>query len=105
MTAADSSAHREGALLPAWLPMLRRARLTDPRLSDAACSGKAPMFDTDPLPGETPTDTTNRHAAAIQICHQCPVLASCRTVAAELGDDGTATLWAATTPPVHPPRQ
>lgn len=58
------------------------AGLVDPRLTGAACAGRAPLFD-DQLDGEYDDDREYRLGAAARICRGCPVLALCGTAANE----------------------
>ncbi|MET8872934.1 WhiB family transcriptional regulator [Nocardia sp. NPDC004604] len=69
--------------------------LADERLVGAACAGLAPMFDIDPLPGEDNEQHAERISDAAHVCRNCPVLDSCRIVAAELVRDAIG-VWAAT---------
>ncbi|MBF6082893.1 WhiB family transcriptional regulator [Nocardia cyriacigeorgica] len=91
MTAAGSSAHREGAFsgLPGWAS--HAARIADARLVGAACAGHAPLFDLD-LPGETDTERAHRHQAAARICRRCPVRDACRANAHQ--QHQPAGIWA-----------
>lgn len=73
---------------PASIPLL--ARLVDPRLHGAACTGRAPWWD-ESIDGETPEDRRDRHDAARRICRGCPVQGACHDAATE--HDATG-LWA-----------
>ncbi|MBD8057230.1 WhiB family transcriptional regulator [Rhodococcus ruber] len=65
--------------------------LVDPRLTGAACGGRAPLFD-DELSGETTENRSVRLAAAARICSGCPVRSACRTAARE--QDHPTGMWA-----------
>ncbi|QDC16073.1 WhiB family transcriptional regulator [Rhodococcus ruber] len=80
---------RRVSRLPAIPPRL--AALVDPRLTGAACTGRAPMFDAE-LEEESIENRSSRLAAAARICRGCPVLSACRTAAHE--QDHPAGLWA-----------
>ncbi|WP_395704747.1 WhiB family transcriptional regulator [Rhodococcus ruber] len=69
----------------------RLAALVDPRLTGAACAGRAPMFD-DELFGETTENRSARLTAAARICRGCPVRSACRT--AVLEQDRPVGMWA-----------
>ncbi|GGL09706.1 WhiB family transcriptional regulator [Nocardia jinanensis] len=69
------------------------AELIDQRLTGAACAGRAPLFDTDPVPGETDAAREARYAPALKICRRCPVQDQCATAAAELGGQALG-VWA-----------
>lgn len=73
--------------------------LVDPRLSGAACAGRAPMFD-DEIPGEIEAEQSRRLSAAAAVCIRCPVRSACRTAASEL--DHLAGVWAGNL--THPSR-
>ncbi|WP_369801550.1 WhiB family transcriptional regulator [Nocardia sp. NRRL WC-3656] len=53
----------------------------------------APRFDSDPLPGETEADRSDRLAAAARVCAGCAVQSACSTVARELGRRASG-VWA-----------
>ncbi|WP_432793978.1 WhiB family transcriptional regulator [Rhodococcus ruber] len=65
--------------------------LVDPRLTGAACTGRAPLFDAE-LEEESAENRSSRLAAAARICSGCPVLSACRTAARE--QDHPAGMWA-----------
>ncbi|MCF8781249.1 WhiB family transcriptional regulator [Rhodococcus ruber] len=69
------------------------AALVDPRLTSAACTGRAPMFDAE-LEEESIENRSSRLAAAARICRGCPVLSACRTAAHE--QDHPTGIWAGT---------
>ena len=71
----------------------RLAALVDPRLTGAACAGRAPMFD-DELFGETAENRSARLAHAANLCRGCPVRSACRTAARE--QDHPTGIWAGT---------
>ncbi|WP_288076307.1 WhiB family transcriptional regulator [Rhodococcus sp. (in: high G+C Gram-positive bacteria)] len=79
------------------LPVLLAA-MVDGRLVGAACVGRHELFD-DELDNarEDAAARAARHAAAAQICRDCPVMTACRVVAAELGDKAHG-VWAARIP-------
>ncbi|MFC8531385.1 hypothetical protein [Nocardia sp. NPDC057227] len=72
------------------------ARLADPRLYGAACSGMAPAFDVEPLDGEEQQERAERLAVAVKVCTGCPVRAACGTVAEELGRYAAGLVWSGT---------
>lgn len=57
----------------AWVAALTAAL---PVLPGAACRGRSPDWD-DRLPGESDPARAARHAAAIDVCHRCPVQVDC----------------------------
>lgn len=65
--------------------------LVDPRLTGAACTGRAPLFDAE-LEEESAENRSSRLGAAARICSGCPVLSACRTAAVE--QDHPAGVWA-----------
>ncbi|AWG98710.1 WhiB family transcriptional regulator [Rhodococcus ruber] len=67
--------------------------LVDPRLTGAACTGRAPLFDAE-LEEESAENRSSRLAAAARICRGCPVLSACRTAARE--QDRPTGMWAGT---------
>ncbi|MHD0278842.1 WhiB family transcriptional regulator [Rhodococcus aetherivorans] len=69
----------------------RLATLVDPRLTGAACAGRAPLFD-EHIDGELELDRHARLDAARHICHGCRVQSACR--AAALEQDHPAGVWA-----------
>jgi WhiB family transcriptional regulator, redox-sensing transcriptional regulator len=91
-----------GDLDPKTLDLFRRAfaapslrALVDPRLSGAACVGKAPLFD-DRLDlgdheSESDEERDARHREARKICRCCPVRPPCGTAA---GEHESAGIWA-----------
>lgn len=58
------------------------AGLVDPRLTEARCAGKSPLFDAE-LDNETAEERSARLTWARQECTRCPVQAACRTAAHE----------------------
>lgn len=78
----------------AW-PAIRElaAELADDRLDGAACTGRAPLFDTDAAPDEDDDDRAYRLGSAARICRSCQVLAACDTIARELGGRAVG-VWA-----------
>ena len=52
-----------------------------PKMSDAACIGRAELFD-ERGHGESTEAVTERHGRAIALCQRCPELAACRAFAA-----------------------
>ena len=77
---------------PAVVELL--ARLADDRLVGAACTGLAPLFDVDELPGENDEQRAERIADSAQVCGNCPVRKTCSIVADELGGMALG-VWAA----------
>ncbi|WKX00715.1 WhiB family transcriptional regulator [Rhodococcus aetherivorans] len=65
--------------------------LVDPRLTGAACAGRAPLFD-EHIDGELELDRHARLDAARHICHGCPVQSACRVAALE--QHHPAGVWA-----------
>lgn len=65
--------------------------LVDPRLTGAACTGRAPLFDAE-LEEESAENRSSRLAAAARLCRGCPVRSACRTAALE--QDHPAGMWA-----------
>ncbi|WML64758.1 WhiB family transcriptional regulator [Rhodococcus sp. AH-ZY2] len=65
--------------------------LVDPRLTGAACTGRAPYFDAE-LPDEQPEHRSARLAWATRECTRCPVQSACRVAVTEL--DQPTGLWA-----------
>jgi WhiB family redox-sensing transcriptional regulator len=64
--------------------------LVDPRLTGAACRGRAPWFD-DYVEGESIGARSERLAAAERICIGCPVRSACHTAA---GEHQATGVWA-----------
>ena len=78
------------------IPDLDLPGLVDQRLTGAACAGHAPLFDAT-RHGENEDRREHRHHQARTICHQCPVRATCKTVANELPAAHRTGIWAGTT--------
>ena len=74
--------------------------LVDPRLTGAACSGRAPMFDAE-LEEESIENRSSRLGAAARICSGCPVQAGCAVVATEAGRHAEG-VWAGRIPAPRP---
>ena len=88
-----SASWRSDNAVTAWPKLsVLAADLVDERLVDAACAGRAPLFDAE-VPGEDDDDRRQRLEAAARICQSCPVLAECNGVARELGR-AAAGVWA-----------
>ncbi|MGH3825961.1 MAG: WhiB family transcriptional regulator [Pseudonocardiaceae bacterium] len=62
---------------PTRVPDLARVLLGGPELRGAACAARAPLWDDRVSGRETGRDRTDRHRAAITICHSCPVRVPC----------------------------
>ena len=58
-------------------------QLLGPDLPEAACAGRAPLFDGD-IPGETDDDRDYRLGRAAELCDGCPVRAGCASAAAAM---------------------
>lgn len=80
MTPKPAKSSRASKCAPA--PIAEIASLVDPRLTGAACQGKAPLFD-DTLDDESPGARAERHHRAKVICLGCPVRTECDTAATE----------------------
>lgn len=82
------------------IDLLRKVLLpTD--LTGAACTGTAPLFDRDPLPGETAHQRDARHRRAAALCTTCPVLDECRNQATALKRHGRRGMLWPTPAPTH----
>lgn len=64
------------------VPVPEIAELVDPRLTDARCRGRAPLFDS-LVAGETEEERHERHAWAAALCERCPVAVACEQAAEE----------------------
>ncbi|EHK84252.1 WhiB family transcriptional regulator [Rhodococcus pyridinivorans] len=71
---------RRQSRVPAIPPLLER--LVDPRLAEARCTGKHPLFDAE-LDEETAEERSERLSWARGQCTRCPVQGPCRTAAGE----------------------
>lgn len=69
------------------------AGFADPRLADAACVGKAPLFDARG-PKESAYNYRHRAAEARAYCQACRVRAACNTVAGEIARTSRTGMWA-----------
>lgn len=76
----ESTRRRSRNGLP--LPVPEITALIDPRLTNAQCKVRAPLFDS-LIPGETEDQRHARLIWAANLCAQCPVRAACARVAAE----------------------
>jgi WhiB family redox-sensing transcriptional regulator len=81
--------------------MTRSSELTDPRdqpadtpripgrepwMADALCHGRTQLFFG--IAGERPERRVRREARARKLCHTCPVLPECRSMARANGENG-----------------
>ncbi|EOM74617.1 WhiB family transcriptional regulator [Rhodococcus rhodnii] len=67
-----------------WVDLLGQILADQPALSGAACSGRPELFDLE-RDDETAEDRHYRHAAAKQLCAQCPVIDACATTTRTAG--------------------
>lgn len=69
------------------------ASLVDPRLQDAACRGRAPLFDPRG-PRESSYNFRHRIAEARSYCQACPIRQTCAEIIAETPKTNRHGVWA-----------
>ena len=97
-TREEVAAAHVGIPGPALLRFVAQMQPHRHNLTAGHCVGKAPLFDTDQLQGETRKQQAHRLAHAAQLCQTCPVLNTC----ADNIPDKPIGIWAGT--PYRKPR-